>query len=57
MMYIALQKNTVTGLQHHRRKYGNLMEDSVEKKTQIIVICFGVMVFVNIAIKKIIYTR
>jgi hypothetical protein len=33
------------------------MEDLIEKRTQIIAICFGLMVYVNTAIKKMTITK
>ena len=50
MIVYALQKNTVTDLQHQHQNIGNRMEDLVEKMMQIIVICFTLMVNVYTAI-------
>jgi hypothetical protein len=48
--------NTAIGLQLQQEctKVGDV---SIVKKMLIIVICFGLMVYVNTAIKKIIYTK
>jgi hypothetical protein len=38
-------------------EYFKVMEDLIEKRTQIIAICFGLMVNANTALRKIIYTK
>jgi len=56
MTVYALQKITVIGLQL-RKECGKVMQNLTEKVMLIIVMIFGLMVFVNTALKKIIYTE
>jgi hypothetical protein len=56
MTFYVLQVNTAIGLPL-QQEYIKLGEVLTEKKMLTTVICFGLMVYVNTAIKKIIYTE